>query len=277
MRRQVPAGLRASQESLATKASRAEPPKSKDKDREAEREREREASAPAPAAAARNGSVENGHTSRSLDEESDARPSDDVALRGGRKMPQPGGARRSMHLALADDTGRVAQLEAEVVALRKRELELKHSVASLEEELRAQTEAAEAARAEVDELQAKTKDPKRDLDKLQQLTKVQEEVRRLRGEAREAREQRDQALLAQKGMEEKVEQLVKGQEALKLAGLEQVNAKLLRQVESGAFKLDDLEEENRELRHYIDRLLVQLLELDPKAIERAALPGTPGK
>lgn len=178
-----------------------------------------------------------------------------------------------MHLALADDTGRVAQLEAEVVTLRKRELELKHSVASLEEELRAQTEAAEAARAEADELLAKNKDPKRDLDKLQQLTKVQEEVRRLRGEAREAREQRDQALLAQKGLEEKLEQLVKGQEGLKLAGLEQVNAKLVRQVEAGASKVDDLDEENRELRHYIDRLLVQLLELDPKAIERAALPG----
>jgi hypothetical protein len=74
-------------------------------------------------------------------------------------------------------------------------------------------------------------------------------------------------------MEDKYEQLVKSQEALKLAGMEQLNAKLTRQIEATASKADDLEEENRELRHYIDRLLVQLLELDPKAIERAAVPG----
>ena len=72
----------------------------------------------------------------------------------------------------------------------------------------------------------------------------------------------------------KIEELTKGQEAVKLQGLELANAELKRKMERANEKNEDLQEENKDLRSYIDRLLVQLLQLDEKAIERATVPAT---
>lgn len=72
-------------------------------------------------------------------------------------------------------------------------------------------------------------------------------------------------------LEAKIVELTKGQEAMRLLGLEKSNADLKKQNEHLHSKNEDLRDENHDLRGYIDRLLVQLLELDPAAIERAAV------
>eukprot|EP00047_Mylnosiga_fluctuans_P003567 m.229789 g.229789 ORF g.229789 m.229789 type:complete len:823 (-) comp11956_c0_seq1:1019-3487(-) len=165
---------------------------------------------------------------------------------------------------------RTNELERIVDELRERERELIRENANLQRRLGQESAAREEAQEQLDALQSK-KDKGRDLDKLQQLTKLQEEARRLRTEAREAKEQRDAAVAAQKELEAKVEDLQRGQEAQRLAGMDKKNAELHKQIEAVESKNADLNDENHDLRKYIDRLLVQLLELDVTAIERAAI------